>query len=136
MNLSVTVKNDFGKLTAAAIGQIDRAVRKAAFDIEREAKQRAPVDTGFLRASIYTVTKGGSGFKVSPSGATGAAQRTLFSPVSLTDSHEAIVAVGAQYGIYLEYGTRRSPAQPFMTPAVMKVKPKFEADIARALEGK
>jgi hypothetical protein len=34
----------------------NRAVRETAFEIERIAKQEAPVDTGALRASIYTVT--------------------------------------------------------------------------------
>ena len=136
INLTVTVKNDFGKLTAAALREVDKAVRKAAFDIEREAKLLAPVDTGFLRASIYTVTQGRSGFKVSSATASGAAQRTLFNQVAVTNPYEAVVAVGAEYGIYLEYGTSRNRAQPYMTPAVQKVNPSFEKAVALALEGK
>lgn len=44
-----------------AIGQVDnwevaeQVTEKAARDIERGAKQRAPVDTGALRASIHVV---------------------------------------------------------------------------------
>lgn len=136
MSLTLTYKNDFGKLAKEAKLAVAKAVRTAAFDIEREAKLLAPVDTGFLRASIYTVTNGGSGFKVSAVSASGRAQRTLFGAVTVADKYEAAVAVGAQYGIYLEYGTYRSPAQPFMTPAVMRVKPTFEAAMVKALEGK
>ena len=35
--------------------QVSRVVRKAAFDVERGAKLRAPVDTGALKNSIHVV---------------------------------------------------------------------------------
>ena len=35
--------------------QVSEVVRRAAFDIERGAKERAPVDTGALKNSINTV---------------------------------------------------------------------------------
>lgn len=35
------------------------------------------------------------------------------------------VAVGAEHGIYNEYGTVHMGAQPFMTPATEIIKPKF-----------
>jgi len=34
---------------------VSEVVRRAAFDIERGAKERAPVDTGALKNSIHTV---------------------------------------------------------------------------------
>ena len=37
-------------------GNRDRLVRRIAFEVEARAKQKAPVDTGALRASIYTRT--------------------------------------------------------------------------------
>jgi HK97 gp10 family phage protein len=109
--MNVTVTNHFGAISAAAEKQLQKAVRKAALDIEREAKIAAPVDTGFLRASIHTVT-------------------------GLEQGMAADIPVGAEYGIYVEYGTHRNRAQPFLTPAVEKVRPGFEKAVSEALEGK
>ncbi|GIK73808.1 MAG: hypothetical protein BroJett021_27960 [Chloroflexota bacterium] len=77
-----------GLTSRAALRQ---GLAAAAFLVERAAKVKAPVDTGFLRNSIQTV--------------------------SVTD-REAVVAVGAEYGIYQEMGTRFMRAQPFMRPAL------------------
>lgn len=83
----------------------DQVVRKAAFDIEAKAKQKAPVDTGFLRNSIAMVdTDAGDG--------------------------QAEVVVGADYGTYVEFGTSSREAQPYMTPAVEAVRPQFEKGLA------
>ncbi|GBD17574.1 hypothetical protein HRbin27_00056 [bacterium HR27] len=75
-------------------------VRKAAADITASAKNRAPVDTGNLRNSITWQRAG-----------------------ELT----AIVNVGAEYGIYVEYGTRKMRAQPYLGPAVDEVLPELRA---------
>lgn len=65
-------------------------VARTAFKIEQRAKILAPVDTGNLRRSIQTAFEG-----------------------DLT----AVVFVAAEYGIYVEFGTRRMRAQPFLLPA-------------------
>jgi HK97 gp10 family phage protein len=92
----------------------DEAVRKtvkaAAFKIERGAKQRAPVDTGFLRNSIYVKTETDSDNRVSGAEA--------FPEVDIPEHNAAYIAVGARYGIFVEYGTSRMGAQPFFTPAI------------------
>lgn len=77
------VKNDIGRATERLVIDLARAV-------EVEAKQRAAVDTGFMRGSIEVERR-----------------EDLF----------ALVICGAEYGIFVEYGTVNSPAQPFMTPA-------------------
>jgi HK97 gp10 family phage protein len=91
--------------------ELSKLVRKTAFAIEGDAKTRAPVDTGALRASIYTVTSDGGSSRV-PQGveAAGPVER----PSSPT---EAVVAVGVNYAPYVEYGTRHTAAQPFLMPA-------------------
>ena len=66
-------------------------VRGVALHIAAAAKLAAPVDTGYLRNSILT------------------------RPVSLL---EAWVFVGAIYGRFVEEGTRRARAQPYLGPAV------------------
>jgi len=68
-----------------------RVVAEAAMNIERNAKSLAPVRTGFLRNSIHAELPGG--------------------PM-------AYVKAYAPYAHYVEYGTRRMHARPYMRPAV------------------
>jgi HK97 gp10 family phage protein len=77
--------------------EASEVVRGAAFLCQRVAIQRAPVDTGFLRSSI-TVGK--------PDGGT-------LQPGDLA----AQVGPEAAYGGFVEFGTSRMGAQPYMTPA-------------------
>lgn len=78
-------------MIAATPEQQDRFAEALARDAEGGAKQRAAVDTGFMRNSI-AVEKVGPG------------QRRLF--------------VGAAYGPFVEFGTWKMAAQPFVIPAV------------------
>ena len=74
-------------------------IDKVAFDIEAGAKDRAPVRTGFLKNSIATEI----------------------------GKLKNLVKVGAEYGIYVEMGTRRMRARPFLLPGLEQVKPHFLA---------
>lgn len=74
---------------------VDVLLAKIAHDIEAWAKHNAPVDTGFLKGSI---------------------RATQESPVSW------MVMVGAEYGAYVELGTVKMAAQPYMLPAVEAVR--------------
>jgi len=73
-------------------------VKKSALDIERDAKIKAPVDTGNLMGSIG----------------------------SDIDGLSAEVGPTAEYGGYVEYGTSKMDAQPYMGPAFEKHAPVFE----------
>jgi len=73
----------------------DQVLMALAFQVEGEAKKRAPVDTGALRNSIMTNKKGKGWYWVQD---------------------------GVEYGIYQEFGTRKMAAQPFMVPAVEAVR--------------
>lgn len=75
--------------------QVSAAVRKTAFAIEGSAKALAAVDTGTMRSSISTTISG--------SGSAG--------------SMTAEIGPTVDYAIYVEYGTSRMGAQPFMGPA-------------------
>lgn len=86
---------------AAAPKMASKAVRKALFDIERIAKMRVAVDTGNLKNSIGT--------DIAPDGLSGATGPT------------------AHYGGYVEFGTSKMAAQPYMNPAADKVIPKLHA---------
>lgn len=71
------------------------ATRKTAHDIERDAKVMSPVDTGNLRSSIGTNIAGNP------------AQGTVSAEIGPT----------AHYGLYVETGTSRMAAQPYLYPA-------------------
>ncbi|CAH1192711.1 Neck protein Ne1 [Glutamicibacter phage Montesquieu] len=78
-------------------------VKKTSKDIEATAKQLSPVDTGFNRSAIVT---------------SDLRSTTQTSP-------EAEVKATSSYAAYLELGTSRMAAQPFMGPAADQHEPAF-----------
>lgn len=97
--LGVSAHVRLPQVTEEIKATVDQLVRKASFDIEAQAKARAPVDTGFLRSSI----------KAEP----------------VAPRHWRVVAY-AHYAIYQEFGTTRMPAQPFMRPALELVRAELD----------
>lgn len=111
--------NNWTKIALAIPKGRAQAVKKVALDVQAEAQATAPVDTGFLRNSIYTVTSEGSTYQ----GGAKALPEIQRPP----DDQTAYVAVGASYGVYIEYGTRYQSAQPFLTPAMEHASASFDA---------
>ena len=114
---------------------VSKIVRKAAFDIQREAMRNAPVDTGFLKGSIYVVTKGGSTYDQAAQAQEDNPKAELLPEIAQPpDDQTAFVGVGASYGLFQEFGTVNMPAQPYLTPAAELIKPQYEAAM-KSLEG-
>lgn len=97
--MNVTVKVLGGADLVAALARVGvkgrqiavQHVQRASLAIERDAKSRCPVDTGRLRSSIHpTFKQNGLGAEI------------------ITD---------VVYAPFVEFGTVRSAAQPFMFPA-------------------
>ena len=90
--------------------ELGTAVRYLVLLVEAEAKKLCPVDTGKLRASITPVIE---------SWAAG------------------YVGTNTHYAPYVEYGTEKMPAQPFLEPAFLEGKRQaskvFGEAIARAI---
>jgi HK97 gp10 family phage protein len=107
------------KLQAQALR---KATREGAKVIQREAKALAPVQTGALRDSI----------KVK------AGKRKKGRISTLIQVGQGDFKGDTFYGAMVEYGTRRMPARPFMTPAYESkgnaAKNVAVAEIERALE--
>lgn len=94
---------------------IDEGVNDTAVQIHDTARSLVPVDTGALRTSIEVFGAGGSG------------ERTVEAGQSL------------DYAPFVEYGTARQAAQPFMTPAAERHRADLPKNIAtrlKALEGR
>ena len=85
------------------------AVAKTALDCEAAAKRHAPVDTGALRNSIGTSIAG--------------------------DRMSAEIGPTVNYGAYVEFGTSRMSAQPYMGPAMDEVTPGFVSALEQIGKG-
>lgn len=92
---------DLSAGSARVAAKASTVVRKAALDVEAEAKRLAPVDTGFLRNSIGSTITGDSG------------------------SVTAEIGPTADYGAYLEFGTRSMAPRAYMGPALDRITPSF-----------
>lgn len=137
IKISATINNPLEVLAEHMQTELGEAVRKAAFKIEVDAAALAPVDTGALRASIFTVTASGSTRRRSMRRARrkrpglGEARFTE----SVDDAFEAFVVVGAEYGINQEIGARGRPGKFYMTQAGARNRSWFEDMVRRVITG-
>lgn len=86
--------------------KVQAVVKANTLEFEREAKAKAPVDTGFLRRGIQV--------KVG--------------------NLEGRITSTANYSGYLEYGTRYMRAQPYMRPTYNQIKGQFKTQLKKAVE--
>ena len=111
-DLEIKVVVDNTKLIQAAIRDgIKDAITKACFDVEAEAKNTVPVDTGNLKNSIQA-------------------------DLDNIESLEGEVGTGVEYAAYIEYGTSKMPARPYLTPAAEKVAGSFTEVVTRLINSK
>ena len=111
---------------------LDKAVRKAAFDIQAHAQANITanesVRTGFLKNSVYVTTDEKSTYGEVQEPQEG---QELLPEVEQPKKHSAVVAVGANYGVFIEFGTVHMGPKPYLAPAVALVEPQFLAAMAK-----
>lgn len=111
--MGVTVEGmGFDAAADQIVQAVVRGVRITAYQIETRAKLDAAVDTGFMRGSIFVEN---------------------FEPTKTQVQSD--VGVGAEYGIYVDMGTHKMPAQPFFTPAVERGRADLSGNIAEQVAG-
>lgn len=142
---SVSVKLDTAKLDAIVRGGLDNAlreaVRSAAFDVEYLAKAAAPIETGAMASSIHTAFSWqeggdyGTAVSAARSRRPGVGVHPETKPIAQGGGAAAIIGAAVEYAGFVEYGTSRMAAQPFLRPALARVKPGFKAKVAALLEG-
>jgi HK97 gp10 family phage protein len=81
--------------------------------VQGQAKMLTPVDKGRLRSSITTAS--GAGQRTKPSGEGAVSTDIINKP---DNQFETFVGTPVFYGPYVEYGTVKSDAQPFLRPAL------------------
>jgi len=101
------VFNGLPKLTGGLKGRAGAIVKATAFGLETDAKTRAPVDTGALRASIHT---------------------------EMTGPTSATVGTTIDYAMAQEYGAQGRAPHPYMTPAAEAARPRFIAAMTKLLD--
>lgn len=105
--VNIRIKNnDFPRIKRNMAAIVAKALAKAAFDIQAWAVAAAPVRTGYLKNSIQAIMR---------------------------STTHWIVRVGAEYGVYIEMGTRWMPARPFLYPAFERVVPSMMAQLRAEL---
>lgn len=113
-DLKITIEIEGAELTARRLAmqgertqrRLQEIIDEFSFRIQRDAQLMAPVDTGFLRSSIVVA-------EIDP----------FYNEVQAT----------ADYAHFVEYGTRLTPAQPFMVPAMQKNAAAYREEVQKAL---
>jgi len=106
---TVIVKNNVAAYTARVEAGVAAAVAAAVADIDKWSQKLVPVDTGELRGSVRTEQS------------------------SIVGKHEGKVHYETSYAMFVELGTRKMAAQPYLIPAAMNAKPLFFNNLRRAL---
>lgn len=105
MNAKIVIKyNHFPEIASKLPNVVSDIVRKAAFDIEANAKAIVPVDTGKLKNSISC---------------------------EFPTQTSAIIAPHTDYETFVEFGTYKMRAQPYMRPAAERVAPSYFTALQR-----
>lgn len=104
------LSKDLSKYGDEVQAEVVEKVKQITLRTEADAKSNAPVDSGRLRNSIQSVIKTDS------SGVSGE------------------VIVNAEYGAFVEYGTSKQKAQPFLTPAFNKNQNIFLNELLKTLK--
>ena len=109
---NIVTFNGFGAIPELLREEAARIVRETAEGVVQQAQALAPVDTGALRDSI----------------------RVAAGELTDGESIDSMVEVDVPYALFVEYGTVRHPAQPFLTPAIEGARTEFEARMIEAME--
>jgi len=104
-----------GVLMAKGRAAVLEAVTESCEDLAAKAMANAPVDTGTLRASVHVESVVQSGNTVTGTVATGGEAN--------------------EYAVYVEVGTSRMGAQPYMGPALIDNAATYREAIAAAARG-
>ena len=109
------------------------ALLKCALAVERDAKKNltnsGAVDSGRLRASLYTDASNVKFYKVEVG--------TDLSKIRRRKRKKAKgVSTGVEYAPYVEYGTYKMAARPFLRPAYDKNIEKLDKKLKQILGGK
>jgi|GEM_PF-3466357 len=134
-------ENNFATVAAALRANAKQACEETAYDILEVAQEKAPVDTGALRASIHPVFMDSSGYNPAIMAAKQLGKvKNRPDPLpalGLKPQNDgevcAAVDVAMPYASFLEFGTFQMAAQPFLIPAFTQCSGVFERYLRQAM---
>lgn len=107
MDINFKMENDMTELIEkAAFEQIESALQKIGLQAERYSKLLCPVDTGRLRNSISHTN----------------------------DKNTAYIGTNVDYAAYVEMGTSKQRAQPYLEPAIANHIEEYKSIVERELK--
>jgi HK97 gp10 family phage protein len=127
MSVNVTIENEadivrlMQTLPPEAFNAVQEWAKENAFRLAERAKELVPVRTGHLLSSITPV------FEEDVEDPDSDGSPRAFEPVQ--------VLADTPYASFVEFGTSKMAAQPFMGPAAEEVEPDFLAGVDSILEG-
>ncbi|NVM21307.1 MAG: HK97 gp10 family phage protein [Desulfobacterales bacterium] len=103
-------------------------IKRACFMVETDAKRMCVVDTGRLRSSICSNWTGSGQTRTAKwkKPLKGKDTTEIAEPRGKKDEIVGIVGTNVQYAVYVEYGTRKMSAKPYLRPALEKNKGKIK----------
>ncbi len=127
MSVQVTIENDadiarlMQTLPLDVFAAVQDWAKEIAFRLAERAKEIVPVRTGHLLESISAV------FGEDVEGPDSDGSLRAFEPVQ--------VVADTPYASFVEFGTSKMAARPFMGPAAEELEPEFLAGVDSILEG-
>ncbi len=106
-NVDVVFESHLGEIMDALPEQIEQALTAIGMTAETHAKELCPVDTGRLRNSI----------------------------THDVDGQTAIIGTNVEYAAYVELGTSKMGARPYLAPAAKNYTSEYKAIAEAALRG-
>lgn len=114
-----TLKSNIGQVSAQLHQRASQLVRKTAFGIEAAIKVSMAEPKSGRQYGLHQASAPGE----SPAIDTGALVNSIRTEA---DGLSAVVGVGQEYGVYLEFGTVKMASRPFMGPAFERAEPEFQ----------
>lgn len=130
------VENNVEKVLKMSDEAIVKALTEMGMVAEASAKGACPVDTGLLRNSITTALDGAAmgikKYKADKGGKTGSYGGKM--PAEGGGKRAVYIGTNVEYAPYIENGTSRMAARPFLLPSVQNNKDKFVTIIKKNMK--
>lgn len=113
------------------VGGVDEMVRNLS-RFSDKALERVAAAAQIAQARIVNDAKNDHPYKDRTGNLTNSIQPGI---VQITDAEvDAYVEARMQYASFVEFGTSRAHAYPFLTPAMLRYAPQFREDVAREMQ--
>ena len=110
----IELKSNVAEIEKAMEQAKKRALEKVGMFVETGAKKLAPVDTGRLRNSItFSTEKDYGSYSYQDNDGNSYTQQ-----MPKADKNEVIIGTAVEYAPFVELGTSKANAQPYLRPAI------------------